>query len=96
MNSFEIITFRIEYISYVYSSKPCKTIYTKSVLFLQMYAFGIIGENLSIRIKGKLFEAILNMEMGWFDKKENGVGALCARLSSDSSEIQGVSLQRII
>lgn len=61
-----------------------------------MYAFGIIGENLSIRIKGKLFEAILNMEMGWFDKKENGVGALCARLSSDSSEIQGVSLQRII
>ncbi|XP_044757328.1 ATP-dependent translocase ABCB1-like [Coccinella septempunctata] len=58
---------------------------------VQMYSFGVVGENLSIRIREKLFDAILSMEIGWFDRKENGVGALCAKLSSDTAEMQGVS-----
>lgn len=58
---------------------------------IQMYSFGVVGENLSLRIRGKLFDAILNMEVGWFDRKENGVGALCARLSGDTAEMQGIS-----
>lgn len=32
----------------------------------------------------------MRQEMGWFDLKENGVGALCTRLSTDASLIQGV------
>lgn len=38
-----------------------------------------------------MFGAMMKQEIGWFDRKENGVGALCSRLSSQASSIQGVS-----
>lgn len=37
-----------------------------------------------------MFESMMNQEMGWFDLKDNGVGALCTRLSSEAATIQGV------
>lgn len=33
---------------------------------------------------------MLKQEIGFFDRKENGVGALCARLSSEAAQVQGV------
>ncbi|XP_022920637.1 ATP-dependent translocase ABCB1-like [Onthophagus taurus] len=63
--------------------------------FLQWYLFGIAGEKLTNRVRGLLFEKILNQEMGWFDRKENGVGAICAKLSSDASSVQGAAGQPI-
>ncbi|KAK9877113.1 hypothetical protein WA026_016858 [Henosepilachna vigintioctopunctata] len=59
--------------------------------FSQNYAFGIVGENLSLRIRTKMFETILKQDMEWFDRKENGVGALCARISSDANDIRGAT-----
>lgn len=31
----------------------------------------------------------MNQEMGWFDRKENSIGALSARLSGDAASVQG-------
>ena len=53
------------------------------------------GERLTLRIRRDTFAAILRQEMGWFDLKANSTGALCARLSSDSSKIQGATGSRM-
>lgn len=50
----------------------------------------LAGENLTLRIRSRLFETMMNQEMGWFDKKDNGVGALCTRLSNQAASVQGV------
>lgn len=60
------------------------------VLKLQMFAFGYAGEKLTVKIRTKTFESMLKQEIGWYDRKENAVGPLCAQLSSDASSVQGV------
>lgn len=57
--------------------------------------FGIAGEKLTMRLRRNMFDAMLKQEMGWFDVKENGVGALCAKLSSEAAYVQGATGQRI-
>lgn len=52
--------------------------------------FGIAGEKLTMRLRTKMFVAMIRQEIGWFDRKENGVGALCARLSGEAAQVQGV------
>ncbi|CAH0548000.1 unnamed protein product [Brassicogethes aeneus] len=64
-------------------------------LFLQMFAFGVAGEKLTLRIRHKTFASMLNQEMAWYDRKENGVGALCAQLSGDAAKVQGAAGVRI-
>ncbi|XP_075165554.1 multi drug resistance 50 [Haematobia irritans] len=63
--------------------------------FLQIYTFGIAGERLTERLRGLMFEAMLKMEISWFDDRANGTGSLCARLSGDASAVQGATGQRI-
>nr|CAD1918045.1 ABCB transporter [Chrysochus auratus] len=65
------------------------------VAFLQIYLFGVAGENMTARIRSQLFRAMLKQEIGFFDRKENGVGAICAKLSGDASNIQGATGQRV-
>ncbi|RZC33786.1 multidrug resistance protein 1, partial [Asbolus verrucosus] len=63
--------------------------------FLQIFMFSIAGEKLTMRLRSKMFQAMLRQEMGWYDKKDNGVGALCARLSGEAAHVQGATGQRI-
>ncbi|BFG04641.1 ATP-dependent translocase ABCB1 [Drosophila madeirensis] len=63
--------------------------------FLQIYFFGIAGERLTERLRGLMFEKMLNQEVAWFDEKTNGTGSLCARLSGDAAAVQGATGQRI-
>lgn len=63
--------------------------------FFQIWTFGIAGERLTMRLRGKMFEAMLQQEISWYDDKENGVGSLCARLSTEAANVQGVR-QRIL
>uniref|UniRef100_A0A1A9V7P2 ABC-type xenobiotic transporter n=1 Tax=Glossina austeni TaxID=7395 RepID=A0A1A9V7P2_GLOAU len=63
--------------------------------FLQIYSFGFAGEKLTERLRGLMFEAILKMEIAWFDKSSNGTGSLCSRLSGDAAAVQGATGQRI-
>ncbi|XP_060520770.1 ATP-dependent translocase ABCB1-like isoform X2 [Cylas formicarius] len=64
-------------------------------MFLQFFAFGYAGEILTYRLRNWTFEAMLKQEMAWFDRKENGVGALCAQLSGDAASVQGAGGSRI-
>ncbi|XP_018319200.1 multidrug resistance protein 1 [Agrilus planipennis] len=63
--------------------------------FLQISMFSIAGEKLVERLRKELFGAMMRQEIGWFDDKKNGVGNLCARLSSEASSVQGATGQRI-
>ncbi|XP_001975658.3 multidrug resistance protein 1A [Drosophila erecta] len=63
--------------------------------FLQIYFFGVAGERLTERLRGRMFEAMLRQEVAWFDDKANGTGSLCARLSGDAAAVQGATGQRI-
>jgi ABC-type multidrug transport system fused ATPase/permease subunit len=56
-----------------------------------MYFFAIAGEKLTKRLRGNMFRAMLSQEMTWFDRKDNGVGVLCAKLSGEAASVQGVS-----
>lgn len=58
--------------------------------FLQIWAYGVAGELLTMRLRSMTFATMLKQEMAWFDNKSNTVGALCSRLSSDTSNVQGV------
>lgn len=59
--------------------------------FLQILGFSISSEKLTLKIRKRAFDAMMKQEIGWFDKKENGVGALCAQLSQDAVSVQGVA-----
>lgn len=52
--------------------------------------FSKAGERLTKRVRSMMFESMMGQEIGWFDRKENSVGALCARLSSEAASLQGV------
>ncbi|KAI4456367.1 atp-binding cassette sub-family b [Holotrichia oblita] len=66
-------------------------IVTGITAFLQWYMLGIAGERLTKRVRGLMFETVLKQEVGWFDRKENSVGAICAKLSTDAANIQGAA-----
>ncbi len=54
--------------------------------------FAISGENLTKRIRIKAFKSMLSQEIGWFDDKNNSVGSLSTRLSTEASAVQGVNI----
>ncbi|XP_068902276.1 multidrug resistance protein 2-like [Tenebrio molitor] len=70
-------------------------IVTGVATFFQMHLFAIAGEKLTKRMRGNMFRALLSQEMAWFDRKDNGVGALCAKLSGEAASVQGASGIRI-
>ena len=56
---------------------------------LQGWSFGIMGQNLAVRIKVLFLRACLRQEMGWHDMPENATGKLMTRLASDTMSIRG-------
>ncbi|ERL93338.1 hypothetical protein D910_10631 [Dendroctonus ponderosae] len=64
--------------------------------FLQMYMFGRAGQKLTLRIRSRMFDALLKQEMGYFDRKENGVGSLCAKLSNEAAQATGQRIGTIV
>jgi ATP-binding cassette subfamily B (MDR/TAP) protein 1 len=57
--------------------------------FLQLYAFGIMGENLTCRLRQLTFSALLRQNIGYFDLPENGTGALTSKLAKDATYVEG-------
>merc|ERR550519_321055 len=68
---------------------------TGALMFTMSLMFAIAGENLTMRLRKQSFEAMLRQEMGWFDKPSNTTGALCARLSADTSKVQSATGARV-
>jgi ATP-binding cassette subfamily B (MDR/TAP) protein 1 len=52
--------------------------------FSQKFSFGIVGENITMNIRYKLYAQILKKNIGWFDLRENSAGVLTSVLSSEA------------
>ncbi|KAF9407661.1 hypothetical protein HW555_012394 [Spodoptera exigua] len=65
------------------------------VTFLQAWLFNLAGARLTDRLRQMIFENYLVQDQGWFDRTENSVGALCARLSTDCAAVQGATGTRL-
>ena len=50
----------------------------------QKFCFGVIGENVTMKIRKQLYAGILSKHMGWFDDKNNSPGVLSATMASDA------------
>ena len=52
--------------------------------FSNKFSFGVIGENVTLKVRNTLYEKIIKKHMGWFDQRENAPGVLTSTLSSDA------------
>jgi ABC-type multidrug transport system fused ATPase/permease subunit len=52
--------------------------------FTQKFCFGVVGENITLNIRDKLYAALLKKNIGWFDARENAPGVLTSVLASDA------------
>ncbi|XP_048004619.1 multidrug resistance protein homolog 49-like [Leguminivora glycinivorella] len=62
---------------------------------LQSVTFTNSGLKMTTRLRQQYFASLLVQEIGYFDRESNTVGALCARLSGDTAEVQGATGLRI-
>ncbi|CAI9280467.1 unnamed protein product [Lactuca saligna] len=62
---------------------------------IQHYYFGIMGENLTNKIRSSIFEKIMSFEIEWFDQEENNTGALCSQLSTDTLMVRNLVADRL-
>lgn len=58
----------------------------------QSYFFSKSGEELTQRIRQMVFQAYMQQDMEYFDDPKNTTGALCSRLATDASAVQGVNI----
>ncbi|KAJ7294789.1 hypothetical protein O6H91_11G093700 [Diphasiastrum complanatum] len=57
-------------------------------LFTMHYFFGIIGENLTKRVREMMLAAMLRNEVGWFDREENNSSEMASRLASSAASVR--------
>ncbi|KAI9224072.1 multidrug resistance protein 3 [Blastocladiella britannica] len=58
---------------------------------VQHSMFGISGERLTRRVRAMAFRSLLRQNIGFFDEKKHGTGALTHHLSDESDRIQGAT-----
>ncbi|KAL7719171.1 ABC-type xenobiotic transporter [Entamoeba marina] len=63
--------------------------------YMYIGLFGVAGEKLLGRIRSKFYKAILRQDISWFDRKENMVGSITTRLSSDPTNVKGITGEHI-
>lgn len=61
---------------------------------LTYLCFGIMGERLTLRLRKKMFKAMLRNEMGWFDDVNNTSTMLASQLESEASLLRTVVVDR--
>lgn len=61
----------------------------------QNFLFACSGEALTKRLRSKTFIALLRQEVSYFDDPNHNTGALCARLATEASAVQGITGIRI-
>ena len=59
-------------------------------MLVQTLSFNVSGDNLTIRIRKRMFRVMLRQEVGWFDDERHSTGALTHMLTEDGINIQGV------
>ncbi|XP_057835072.2 ABC transporter B family member 19 [Cryptomeria japonica] len=61
----------------------------------QHYFFGIVGENLTTRVRKMMLSAILCNEVSWFDEEENNSSQIASRLAADATNVKSAIAERI-
>ncbi|KAL2344233.1 hypothetical protein Fmac_005518 [Flemingia macrophylla] len=61
---------------------------------IEHLSFGIMGERLTLRVREKMFSAILKSEIGWFDEINNTSSMLSSRLETDATFLRTVVVDR--
>lgn len=59
--------------------------------FLQVSMTGFSGERLTRKLRNDCFKALMRQDMGFYDERENSLGAVTTRLATDASAVQGVT-----
>ncbi|XP_016510708.1 ABC transporter B family member 1 [Nicotiana tabacum] len=62
---------------------------------LQHFFWDVVGENLTKRVREKMLDAVLKMEMAWFDQEENDSSRIAARLALDANNVRSAIGDRI-
>ncbi|KAK9158581.1 hypothetical protein Scep_005155 [Stephania cephalantha] len=62
---------------------------------LQHFFWDIVGENLTKRVREKMFAAVLKNEMAWFDREENESAKIATRLTLDANNVRSAIGDRI-
>lgn len=52
--------------------------------FLQKFLFGIVGENITLGMRDKLYRTLLQMDIGWFDSRDRAAGILTTVLANEA------------
>ncbi|KAL8191652.1 hypothetical protein R6Q57_028383 [Mikania cordata] len=66
----------------------CMAIVVVVATVLQHFYFGIVGEKMTERIRRMMFSAMLESEVGWFDKTENKSDNLLSLLANDATYVR--------
>ncbi|KAG0493313.1 hypothetical protein HPP92_004307 [Vanilla planifolia] len=65
------------------------------VNILQHYNLGVMGENLTRRVRERMLSKILTFEVGWFDEEENSTGAICSRIANNATVVRSLVGDRL-
>ena len=58
--------------------------------FNQLISFGVIGENVTLKMRMDLYGSILSKHIGWFDDKDHTPGVLSSTMATEAQTINGV------
>ncbi|XP_057763469.1 ABC transporter B family member 2-like [Arachis stenosperma] len=67
---------------------------TITVHAIEHLCFGIMGERLTLRVRERMFSAILKNEIGWFDDTSNTSSMLSSRLETDATLLRTIVVDR--
>ncbi|KAL8235104.1 hypothetical protein R6Q59_021204 [Mikania micrantha] len=73
----------------------CMAIVVVVATVLQHFYFGIVGEKMTERIRRMMFSAMLESEVGWFDKNENKSDNLLSLLANDATYVRAAFSNRL-
>lgn len=60
----------------------------------EQFSFGILGQRLVLRIRERMFAAMLRNEIGWFDDMRNSCSMLSSRLETDATLVRTIVADR--
>ncbi|OAY76342.1 ABC transporter B family member 2 [Ananas comosus] len=72
----------------------CGAVLTVFFHVLEHINFGIMGERLTLRVRERMFGAILRNEIGWFDEVSNTSAMLSSRLETDATLLRTIVVDR--
>lgn len=70
-------------------------VFSLFVNFIAKFAFGRVGENITLAVRQNLYRAILSKHIGWHDLPENSSGVMSTLLAKDVQTLNGVSTEAL-